>query len=49
MKVSQKDMLNYLNTNNVGAEEGMKYWNTYISGKKLPRLTNGKWTSYTPK
>lgn len=46
--VSQQDMIDYFNANNLNEQQGMYYWTTYGEKggqpwKKLPRLTNGTW------
>ena len=47
--ISQDDMINYFNTNNVSEKEGMYYWTTYGENhgepwKTMPRLKNGTWS-----
>lgn len=44
-KISQKEMLNYFNTNNLDAETVNKYWNAYGEWKRVPKLKNGKWVA----
>jgi hypothetical protein len=44
-KISQKEMLNYFNTNNLDADTVNKYWNAYGEWKRVPKLKNGKWVA----
>jgi hypothetical protein len=44
-KISQKEMLNYFNTNNLDADTVNRYWNAYGEWKRVPKLKNGKWVA----
>jgi len=42
-KITQKEMLNYGNSNHLSESEMNKYWNAFGEWKRIPVLKNGTW------